>query len=437
MVKWWKMSHNYKNIQCNICGFIDSTFRPKGGPSSGNLITISSFFFPGSEITCASCRQPTVVPRRGIAGLQTDFNASKLLDGVGDTEPLIPSKPTKAKSHKRNVAIGVIILCILIGILIAIIFVGLPVRTDAQDGSIVKGVPANRGMVLASNNSVLCIGDSQHGKINITLVSVAHDSLSVQKRVTVGLEPANLKSVKNNEMVLVDKESGVITKWSLPDLKQTASYPSVFIHQNNTIIGDIVNGDSLYVLFFKGTIARYRIKDMALLDQYNLDPRYFNMGDYFMYLGPLHVYRGGLEDNPFINVFNVMNGSYITSITTDCYRRPYARDGYVGSKGKTTWELRNALTLQVVLRADFSKYLPPGRTLVEQKVRFGVYNAKRVAVFTSFFGLVFDLETQTVLKEVESPELKKGNIPPHPIVWMNDKVFVVGFKDNIVHRFVL
>ena len=42
MVKWCKISHNYNNIQCNMYGFIDSTFRPKpkggGGPSSGIIL---------------------------------------------------------------------------------------------------------------------------------------------------------------------------------------------------------------------------------------------------------------------------------------------------------------------------------------------------------------------------------------------------------------
>ena len=32
------MRHNYKNIQCNMYGFIDSTFWPKGGPSSGMFL---------------------------------------------------------------------------------------------------------------------------------------------------------------------------------------------------------------------------------------------------------------------------------------------------------------------------------------------------------------------------------------------------------------
>ena len=38
LVKWCKMSHNYKSIQCNMYGFIDSTFRPEGGPSSGMFL---------------------------------------------------------------------------------------------------------------------------------------------------------------------------------------------------------------------------------------------------------------------------------------------------------------------------------------------------------------------------------------------------------------
>ena len=31
------MNHNHNSIQCNMIGFIDPTFRPMGGPSSGTI----------------------------------------------------------------------------------------------------------------------------------------------------------------------------------------------------------------------------------------------------------------------------------------------------------------------------------------------------------------------------------------------------------------